>query len=367
MLSIFLFLAQVAFSAPAPRFGPIDYGSRVAQAIDTLQATWYNRSSGIWDNLWWNSANCLTTIAKYHSTNPSSTSLTDILNPIYETSFKGGLAVAQPDMGKQPGSWLNSLYDDEGWWALAWIQVYDVTGNEDYLSAAQDIFTDMHNGLNRTSCGGLVWARNTDLLSSIENSLYLDLAAKLAVRVPNHPTYLPAALTQYHWLTEQTPLLPSTNLVPDGLNPSDCTASIPRILTYNQGALLGALLSLHHAHPENSTTYLSRALALANATISHPELTPAGILTEDCDPVCDTTAAQFKGIFLRHLAALHRVDPADDLRAFIRRNADSVWTRARGDGNKLGSAWAGPFRDAQLSAMCSGLDALVAAEMVGRE
>lgn len=312
--------------------------------------------------MWWNSANCLTTIATYHSTNPSNALFIDQARNIYETSFKGGLAVTQPGIGKQPGSWLNSLYDDEGWWALAWIEVYDVTGNKVYLGAAQDIYADMKTGLNRTSCGGLVWQRDTNLISSIENSLFLDIAAKLAMRVASgQGDYLSAAMTQYQWLTSQSSLV-TNNLIPDGLNPADCTPN-ERLLTYNQGAMLGALVALHQANPKDES-YLERAINIARATIDYFPKPNNGILTEDCDPNCDTTAAQFKGIFIRNLATLQQVRPQDDIRDFIHRNADSIWKHDRGDGNKLGSAWAGPYQAGPVSAMCSGLDGLVAAAMV---
>lgn len=38
---------------------------------------------------------------------------------------------------------LNNYYDDEGWWALAWIAAYDGTGNAQYLNMSQQIFADM--------------------------------------------------------------------------------------------------------------------------------------------------------------------------------------------------------------------------------
>lgn len=49
------------------------------------------------------------------------------------------------------------------------------------------------------------------------------------------------------------------------------------------------------------------------------------------------------------------------IQKFIYHNADSVWERDRGDGDRLGSAWAGPYKASAVSAMCSGLDTLVAA------
>ena len=45
-----------------------------------------------------------------------------------------------------------SYYDDEGWWALAWIAVYDVTRNQTYLNTAESIFEDMKAAYGTTNC-----------------------------------------------------------------------------------------------------------------------------------------------------------------------------------------------------------------------
>jgi predicted alpha-1,6-mannanase (GH76 family) len=340
------------------------------QAISTLQNTWYDSSTGLWDNMWWNSANCLTTISKLQSTSPSYTSFRQQANTIYETSFKGGLEVAQESLGKQPGRWLNNLYDDEGWWALAWIQVYDVTGNQTYLEAAQDIYADMKTGLNHTSCGGLLWQKETNSTQSIENAIFLDVAAKLTTRAPNADLdYLSDAEAQYEWFFHQTGLLTPENLIADGLDPPTCKPG-GGTFTYNQGATIGALVSLSQT-PNPSPSYLDLATSIAQASISHfapPDR--GGILTENCDPACDTTAAQFKGVFIRNLAALQVARPNPPFRDFIEANAESIWRRGRDEeAGRLGSAWAGPYTASEgggvVSAMCSGLDGLVGAAVVG--
>ena len=53
-----------------------------------------------------------------------------------------------------PG-FLNEFYDDELWWVLAWIRVYDVTNDEKYLDVAAEIFESSKSAWGQTPCGGL--------------------------------------------------------------------------------------------------------------------------------------------------------------------------------------------------------------------
>ena len=41
------------------------YTSNAVAAIKTLNREWYGVKTGLWDNMWWNSANTLTTLADF--------------------------------------------------------------------------------------------------------------------------------------------------------------------------------------------------------------------------------------------------------------------------------------------------------------
>lgn len=81
-------------------------------ATDVMNQKWYDHSNGLWQNLWWQSANLLTTIGNLAEVDPS---FKGTAQGIFQTTFNGAKAA-------NGGSWINNFYDDEGWWAMAWIK-----------------------------------------------------------------------------------------------------------------------------------------------------------------------------------------------------------------------------------------------------
>ena len=258
-------------------------------------------------------------------------------------------------------SFINLYYDDEAWWALAWVKVYDQTPNQIYLQAAIDIFNDMTTGWGAYSCGGLMWEKENRNKSAISNELMLSVAAHLANRLTgcNQQTTLNWALLQWDWILHSGLINPDF-LVMDSINYNEsCTPStLP--FTYNQGVILGGLVVLNTAAPND--TYLTTAKAIAIATIN-TLVDSNGILKEFCDPTCDKDIdwVQFKGIFMRNLLYLQNASPEEAFRAFIEKNADFIWQNARNQDNEFGSAWNVTFNTASVQAQSSALDCLVAA------
>lgn len=56
----------------------------------------------------------------------------------------------------------NTFYDDEGWWGLAFIASWEMTGDIKYLNEAIYIWNNMHAGWGKTPCGGLYWNKNSN-------------------------------------------------------------------------------------------------------------------------------------------------------------------------------------------------------------
>jgi predicted alpha-1,6-mannanase (GH76 family) len=365
---------SLLFLATAARAG---YSDNAAAALDTLQK-WYNTDSGVWDTTgWWNSGNCLTVVADLAAVDPStadtatevfanSLALAKAPSPETYSRVKRG-SMAQPshrpfwpraisNTALNSTNFLNDYYDDEGWWALGWIQAYDVTNNEDYLTTAVDIFNDMSGG-NTTNCGGIWWDKYHTAVNAIANELYISVAAHLANRESDKQLYLDIAQQQWAWF-QGTGMINDDNLINDGLD-ENCENNGETVWSYNQGVILGALVELEKATQDNE--YITVAKDIASAAIDALS-NDHGVLTDSCEPDCGDDGPQFKGIFMRNLQKLHEASPEDQFLSFINTNADSIWDQDRGSDDELTLLWSGPFMSpANASTHSSAMDAIVAA------
>jgi len=323
-------------------------------AVDALQQ-WYTPANGLyWTTNWWNAANAITALANYSRVSKSTK---------YLPVFANTLHAAQTGHSGFPG-FINDYYDDEGWWALAWIDVYDLTGEARYLQAASGIFDDMQRGWDTATCGGGVWwSKKTREKNAIENELFLAVAASLANRAKSpeqRAQYLAWAQKEWEWFRDSG-MINSQHLVNDGLNaadPAHCTNNGKNTWSYNQGVILGALVELNHAAPDPALRATATAIALA--AIEH--LTDAnGVLREPGNAHTGGDVPQFKGIFSRNLMLLNNAFPDRRYQDFARVNARSLWEKDRDAANHFGFWWAGPFDLPDASRQSSALDALIAA------
>jgi len=321
-----------------------DYRTRAAAGIAALQR-WYHPWTGLWETTgWWNAANALTAVIRYMRHAGDRQYL-----EVIQTTFTAAT-------GQRP-DFINRFFDDNGWWALAWVAAYDLTGDDQYLTAAKAIFAHSQGGWDATCGGGLWWSQDRRYKNAITNELFLTLAALLHQRTPGDQQYLSWALREWEWL-DGSGLIGPGGLVNDGLTAA-CANNQGTTWTYNQGVILGGLAALHEITGDRD--YLRQAEVTADAALS--TLTSSrGILCEPCEPSgCDADQTQFKGIFVRYLQELcqHSGNPA--YRAFILANADAVWDNARNPVNQFGASWAGPFDKADASRQSSAVEALTAA------
>jgi len=377
---------------------------------------------------WWNSANALTAVIGYMR----ATGNRSFLKPVVENTFTRAprayqpvnthLSVSRPfalNLASYQG-FLNAYYDDEGWWALAWLGAYDLTGEEIYLSCAKDIFADMAAGWDDTWGGGIYWGKyagqpdRTGVVAvprgwkgpyknAIANELFIAVASALGVRVRAHGDpgnahgeYVQWALRGWEWFSSPPPrgvaLINKSNLVNDSPNHHGVNDNTKDIWSYNQAVILGGLADMTELTGDPS--YLEWAERIATAFITnrcsvahlvgrqHDQVLPArqsgvidGILHEhnDCNPdggallpgstPPGTGSVQFKGIFVRNLASLYLKTGNPTFADFILTNVRSA-VRNMNAHHQFGCNWAAPADAPDFLRQTAGVDLLNAALLV---
>ena len=341
---LFLPCSGWAQSTPADPRRAAEFAAHAADGVKALQG-WYAEDTGLWKTTnWWNAANAVTMLAAY-----SKRSDAPELRRVFAHTFERNSAK----------HFLNDYYDDEGWWALGWAGVYELTHEARYLEAAEAIFADMSGGWDETCGGGIWWKKPKQYKNAIANELFLAVAAKLAGLAQDpakRATYLEWAQREWKWFAASG-MINAENLVNDGLDAA-CHNNHRTTWSYNQGVILGGLAMLAKESGEAKPLEAAQAIALA-AVARLTDLD--GILHDPCEPGrCGNDAPQFKGIFARHLGVLNAAAPAPGFRAFLRRNAEGIWKNRDGEG-RFGLVWSGPSELKTAATQVSALDALVAA------
>jgi predicted alpha-1,6-mannanase (GH76 family) len=325
--------------------------ARAAAGITALQR-WYHPSDGLWQGTgWWNCANALTAVIGY-------TKLTG------DAAHAAVIGTTFTAARRRHAAFVNNFYDDNAWWALAWVAAYDLTREDRYLGAARAIFARNIAGWDGTCGGGLWWNEAKKYKNAITSELFLTLAARLHQRTPADGSYLTWALRAWEWLSSSG-LIGASGLVNDGLT-AECANNDGPTWTYNQGVILGGLAALYEITGDHA--YLTRGESIAGAALSQlttpPPTRVPGILADPCESAaagCDGDQVQFKGIFVRNLYDFWLQSRQPAYSAFILSNARSLWDNNRNASDEFGLHWSGPFDRADAARQSSALDALNAA------
>ena len=338
---------------------------RLQAGIDALQK-WYVPRAGLYETTgWWNAGNAITMLTDAMRVTGSHANESVLANTFKQAQIVIPKAEQTGPLAKMTGApnFLNNYYDDEGWWALAWVDAYDLTGKPEYLAMAGSIFKDMTGAWDNTCGGGIWWSKDRTYKNAIANELFFSVAASLARRGTEQQQNSAAdwAAKEWQWF-RSSGMINSDHLVNDGLvidkADGSCRNNGRTVWTYNQGVVLGALTEWSKA--THNPDLMMEASILADAGLSH--LTDEnGVLHDLCEPKCGADAIQFKGIFVRNLHRLNEQLNTPRYRAFFLRNAQSLWANDRTAEDEFGVAWSGPVTETNAGSQSSALDALVAA------
>jgi predicted alpha-1,6-mannanase (GH76 family) len=350
-------LAPTAALAATP-----DYTQETREAVETLQS-WYIPATGLYQKPtdWWNTANAMTVLVDYSRVTHSTTYMGAVANTF-----------ANANKAYHVTNFVNDANDDEAWWALAWVDAYDLTKDPKYLDMADKIYADLLTQWDTTTCGGGIWwskdLKHSAYKNAIVNELFLQLAAELANRgtdAKKKAEYLGWAQKEWQWFAASG-MINADHLVNDGLNAKDpkaCTNNHQQTWSYNQGVILAGLTDL--ATATHDASLISKAQAIADAAIKNL-VTPAGVFEDKLRPGQKPGAdmPQFKGVFLRGLVMLNNADPKPRYKAFALTNAKSILANDHGSGpdgaHKFGVYWQGPFDSADGTRQTSAIDVFLA-------
>ncbi len=327
---------------------------------ESLQTSlqWRSDSTGIWETAgWWNSANVLTATIRYAAVT-GDTAVWPVIDDVHARASHYPVAADSTGTMRYADGFINDYYDDEGWWALAWIDAYRLTGREKYLHTAESIFEDMTTGWSDACGGGIFWKKNPlHYKNSIANNLFSLTAARLYASTGKE-TYRDWLEKNVAWYLQTGMINHDIYQIEDGTT-DNCQPNRNAHYTYNQGVAIAVLGEMYRLTEEPS--YLDLAMQIADATIEKQLVNEEGILREMRPEIADSNdGVQFKGIFIRHLAFLYELTKKEAYKDFILRNAQSIVTRnydaATGS---FGCYWAGPLKRIGPAANASALECVI--------
>lgn len=251
------------------------------------------------------------------------------------------------------GDLYNNYYDDMLWMGLALHRAYTLTGRQEYLDRAVELWEEIRISWNDEFGGGIPWRRSQlDYKNAPSNGPAVILAARL-YQTTGEETYLVWANRIYTWLKD-TLVDPETGLVWDGINRQG-NGEIDRnwMFTYNQGTFTGAGLEMWRATGEDR--YLDDAERNVHAA-SENLTNDRGIFRESGQG----DGGLFKGILVRYFVDFDRVVGGDmTLRTVLLHNAESAW-EVRQESGIFGPNWEEIHNGAvDLSSHLSGVKLMV--------
>lgn len=318
--------------------------SRGTAAATALMMS-FDRGTGLFGgNGWWTAANALTAVI-------------DDARVSGMPSYTYAIATTyNKNLGAQEGNFTNNYLDDTGWWGLAWVDAYDLTGDSRYLTTARADADHMNAYWGGSCGGGVLWNEGGTYKNAITNELFLYLNAALHNRISGDTTYLSRANSEWNWF-KNSGMINGSHMINDGLTTA-CANNGQTTWTYNQGVVLNGLTELYKATGDSGL--LTTARTLANASTG--TLQTNGVLREPGEgDACTGDGPSFKGAYVRGLGSLNRQLADHPYTTVLGNWANAAYASDRDALDQYGPHWAGGSGTIGYGCQQSVLDLLNAA------
>jgi predicted alpha-1,6-mannanase (GH76 family) len=224
------------------------------------------------------------------------------------------------------GDFQNVFNDDMEWNELAMLRAYKAIGDQEFKTAAKNIWNTVKKGWTDVGGGGIYWQTGNKTFKNTPANMPACIFAAKLYQMDHNQDDLDWAKKIYNWEVNNL-VNKNTGAVWDGFDYKNGTKMIHKNLyTYNQGTFIGASLKMYEITGKKK--YLDNAIKTADFTLNSLTNPNNGLLkgggTGD--------GGLFNGIFMRYLRKLIL---SPDLSAgnrqryvnFLEHNAVTLWTK----------------------------------------
>lgn len=214
------------------------------------------------------------------------------------------------------------FYDDNQWIAIAYLDAYKRTKDQQYLDKSKEIYTWLLTGYDDKTGGGLYWKEDQKTSKNTCSNGPNILVSLQLYNITKEKKYLDTGLLVYNWTNKH--LRSKEGVFWDAI--SIGTEKIGYgTYTYNTGTMLQANVLLYEV--TGDIKYFEEAKFIATAAEKH--FYKDGKLPDHY---------WFNAVFFRGYEALYRIEKDASRLKFLIDDADRVWNTERDKQNFLGRA-----------------------------
>jgi predicted alpha-1,6-mannanase (GH76 family) len=285
----------------------------------------YQPGNGLYTDFWWEAQLWETVMDIYERT--GSSVHRQMVDDVYDGFF-----------AQYPNWQENQFNDDIGWWSLASLRAYELTGAVRYKNQAKIMFDFIYDNAYDTTFGGGIWWNRKDFMPQ-KNVATNATAAIIAVKLYHafgDSTYLTRAEALYNWVRTNLFSGSSNGKVYDNVHyvnfaGSGSVETATWEFTYNQGLFMYASFKMYQETGDSA--YLDNALSAADWYIN--KMSYDGT----CNYEGDADQPAFRMIFNRYLTKFMMEGKQTQYLNFLQNNASQAFNHRRASDGLIGYDW----------------------------